>query len=69
MRPTDDTLFATRANSYIGLRDAENAITDLTSAIELAPDNGEYYFRRSRLYEALSIIDKRRASELGFTAP
>ncbi|HRF95214.1 MAG TPA: hypothetical protein PLZ51_08465, partial [Aggregatilineales bacterium] len=69
LRPTDDSLYAHRANSYIGLRNAQSAINDLTSAIELAPEKGEYFFRRSRLYEALSILDVRRAEELGFTAP
>ena len=61
--------YVSRAYSYVNLRELQNAIDDLSKAIELDPDNIFAYFNRSVVYNmlgefALSDADKKMACSL-----
>ena len=46
--PQDASGYARRGEAYASRRDYPNAISDLTHAITLAPDNADYVFERGR---------------------
>jgi tetratricopeptide (TPR) repeat protein len=67
--PVDAAGYSQRGNAFAARRDFEHALSDLTRACELAPDNAEYFYQRGLVYRenrqpAPAMTDFDRAIEL-----
>jgi tetratricopeptide (TPR) repeat protein len=67
--PADAAGLSRRGMAFAARRDFEHALADLARAIELAPDNAEYFYQRGVVHRenkqpALAVADFDRALEL-----
>ena len=71
--PDDATVYAVRGGMYQKRRNYELALRDMNRAIELEPENPDFYISRALLYKdfhkkALATADFRKAVDLGASA-